>query len=32
MFSDNLLVAPVAEAVSPNNLLAVKKVWLPPGN
>jgi alpha-glucosidase len=32
MFGDNLLVAPIAEAVSPNNLLAAEKIWLPPGN
>ncbi|MGH7596928.1 MAG: TIM-barrel domain-containing protein [bacterium] len=32
MFGENLLVAPIAEAVSPNNLLATKKVWLPGGS
>jgi alpha-glucosidase len=32
MFGDNLLVAPIAEAISPNNLLAVKKIGLPQGN
>ncbi|MDZ7292287.1 MAG: glycoside hydrolase family 31 protein [candidate division KSB1 bacterium] len=31
LFGDNLLVAPIAEPVSTNNLLASKRIWLPKG-
>jgi alpha-glucosidase len=32
MFGDDLLVAPIAEPLDSKDLLAMKKIWLPPGD
>lgn len=32
MFGDNLLAAPITQPIASNNLLAFKRIWLPPGN
>ena len=32
MFGENILVAPITEAVNPKSMLAKKSIWLPQGN